>query len=122
MGRSIRCVHQNHIFAVRPDSDRALPEFASYLMQSPYAKRYFLKVAHRTTNLASINKAKLGRFPMLLPPMEEQEEIVHSLAIVDQKIAAEEARRDALSVLFDSLLHDLMTAQLRVNELVPEVA
>ena len=70
------CVHQNHIFAVRPDPTKASPEYLSYLVQSPYARRYFLKVAHRTTNLASINKTKLGDFPVLLAPPEEQALVV----------------------------------------------
>src|SRR5207237_8129017 len=48
------CVHQNHIFSVRTDRIRLLPEFFTYQAQSPYAKAYFLQVAHTTSNLACI--------------------------------------------------------------------
>jgi type I restriction enzyme, S subunit len=116
------CLHQNHIFAVRPNPDLLTARFASYLIQSSYARAYFLKVAHRTTNLASINKTKLGAFPMLIPPLNEQREIERQLGAADRKIAAEEARADALTALFDSLLHALMTARLRVVDLTTEVA
>ena len=50
-----------------------------------------------------------------MPPLNEQRRIVDML--VSQSTGrshAEEARRDALEILFDSLLHDLMTARLRV--------
>jgi restriction endonuclease S subunit len=62
------CVHQNHVFAVRPEKKRLLPEFFAYLAQSAYGKAYFLKVAHKTTNLACINSTKLKAFPVPIPP------------------------------------------------------
>jgi hypothetical protein len=41
---------------------------------------------------------------------------------VDEKIAAEEERRDALRTLFESLLHDLMTTRLRIDRRAAELA
>ena len=66
-GQIQNCVHQNHVFAVRPDTSRLSSEFFAYQSQSPYGKRYFLSVAHKTTNLACINTTKLKAFPVLLP-------------------------------------------------------
>lgn len=57
-GEVENCLHQNHIFAVRADWARLTPEFFPYQSQSPYGKAYFLSVAHKTTNLASINTTK----------------------------------------------------------------
>jgi type I restriction enzyme S subunit len=109
-------VHQNHIFAVRPNRAKLLPEFLAYLAQSTYGKSYFLSVAHKTTNLACINTTKLKALPVLLPPLPEQREIAAQLSAVDAKLAAEESRRSALAALFQSLLHHLMTARLRLPE------
>jgi len=50
-----------------------------------------------------------------LPPLPEQREIARILAAVDAKIAAEEARREALDALFRSLLHHLMTGRIRTQ-------
>ena len=53
-GKIENCIHQNHVFRVRLHC-HFLPKFFEYLLQSQYAKQYFLKCAKKTTNLASIN-------------------------------------------------------------------
>jgi type I restriction enzyme S subunit len=112
------CVHQNHVFAVRPDRNRLLPEFFAYLAQSAYGKAYFLKVAHKTTNLACINSTKLKAFPVLIPPtLVEQREIVEILDAIDQKIGLHQRKRATLEDLFKALLHKLMTGEIRVADL-----
>lgn len=58
----------------------------------------------------------LKSFEIPLPPLPEQHEIATQLAAVDAKLAAEESRRAALAAMFQSLLHDLLTARLRVPE------
>lgn len=116
------CVHQNHIFAVRVDRTRLSPEYLAFLVQSRYGKAYFLKVAHRTTHLASINSTKVKAFPVLLPSMEEQSQIVELLSAVDRKRAVEEERREALDGLFKSLVHNLISGEVRVHELDGELS
>ncbi len=111
------CVHQNHIFAVRANRHMILPQFLAYLTQGPYGKAYFLSVAHKTTNLACINTAKLKAFPSLLPSIPEQQEIVDVLSAVDRKVAVEDAKLVAIDSLFKSLLHLLLAGKLRVNDL-----
>jgi len=110
------CVHQNHIFAVRADRSRLLPEFLAFFVQSDHARSYFLGVAHKTTNLACINKTKLEGLPVLLPSLAIQRQITSQLSTVDAKLAAEESRRDALASLFASLLDNLMTGRVRLPE------
>jgi type I restriction enzyme S subunit len=68
------CAHQNHVFRVRADRNRMLPHFLACLSGSAYGKGYFLRVAKRTTGIASINKTQLSAFPVLLPPVSLQEE------------------------------------------------
>ena len=114
------CVHQNHVFAVRPNRKRLLPEFFAYLAQSEYGKAYFLKVAHKTTNLACINSTKLKAFPVLIPPtLDEQIEIVAILDAIDRKIALHRQKRTALEGLFKSLLHKLVTGELCFDDFDP---
>lgn len=114
-GQIERCVHQNHIFAVRTYRDRLDPRFFAYLAQSSYGKAYFLSVAHKTTNLACINMTKLRAFPVLLPDLDEQKEIATLLQTIDAKLAHHEARQKLLRELFRTLLRDLLTARRRVT-------
>ncbi len=111
------CVHQNHVFAVRTDQNRLLPDFFAYQVQSDYGKAYFLKVAHKTTNLACINTTKLKAFPVLIPPLDQQREIVDILEAIDQKIDLHRKKRVVLDDLFKVLLHKLMTGEIRIAEI-----
>jgi type I restriction enzyme S subunit len=111
------CVHQNHVFAVRTDREVLAPKFLAYLAQSPYGKAYFLKVAHKTTNLACINTTKLKALPVLLPDLSEQQEIVGILDVIDRKIDLYRRKKAVLAALFRSLLHKLMTGEIRVADL-----
>ena len=107
------CVHQNHVFAVRTDRSRLLPDFFAYEVQSD-GKAYFLKVAHKTT---AINSTKLKAFPVLIPTLGEQREIVSLLETIDRKIDLHQRKRTVLEELFKALLHKLMTGKIRVGEL-----
>lgn len=111
------CVHQNHVFAVRPDTTRISSEFFAYQSQSPYGKSYFLSVAHKTTNLACINTTKLKAFPVLLPPQDQQQYIVDACHSIDGKIRVARSKKTQLQDLFRTLLHELMTAKTRVHNL-----
>jgi type I restriction enzyme, S subunit len=114
-GQFEKCVHQNHIFVVRSDLGRISAEFLAYQVQSDYGKAYFLSVAHKTTNLACINTTKLKGLPVLIPTPDEQCSIVNALRQIDGKLRAHRERNELLGSLFRTLLHQLMTAELRVD-------
>jgi type I restriction enzyme, S subunit len=71
-----QCLHQNHVFAVRPDQARVLPDYLAAYCGSAEGKRYFLSCSKQTTNLASINSSQLKSMPLPLPPITEQQRIV----------------------------------------------
>lgn len=112
------CIHQNHVFAVRVNREFLMPDFFSYLTQSQYGKAYFLSVAHRTTNLACINSAKLKAFPVLVPNIEEQEAIIKVLELCDAKLSAIEQEVSLLGELFRAMLEELMTGRLSATALL----
>jgi len=98
------CLHQNHVFVVRPHQDHLNSAFLAALAASEYGRNYFLSCAKRSTNLASINASQLKAFPVLMPKPEEQREIAGILAVWDAAIMTAErlltssrVRKQALS-------------------------
>ncbi|MEV4916195.1 restriction endonuclease subunit S [Streptomyces tirandamycinicus] len=84
------CLHQNHVFAVRPDPQRLSGRFLAYLTQSLYGRHYFESTGTRTTNLASTNSSKIQNLPLPLPSLVDQRRIADFLD-------AETARIDELT-------------------------
>lgn len=84
------CLHQNHVFAVRPQGGVLDSTFLAALSSSRYGRRYFESCAKRSTNLASINSSQLKNFPVILPPFCEQERIAEVLITWDAGIRATE--------------------------------
>ena len=70
------CLHQNHIFAVRPAKSQLNPSFLTYLMSSSHGRAYFTSTSKQSTNLASTNSSTLRQFPIVLPPTGEQQRLV----------------------------------------------
>jgi type I restriction enzyme S subunit len=77
------CLHQNHVFAVRPNNSLLLSHYLAAMARSAYGKRYFLSCAKKTSNLASINKQQLSRFPVLWTPLKMQARIADQVAAYD---------------------------------------
>jgi type I restriction enzyme S subunit len=73
------CLHQNHVFAVRPDRRLLHTDYLALLTASSWGRGYFTATAHQTTNLAATNRAKMGRFPLPLPEIAEQQRILGEL-------------------------------------------
>jgi type I restriction enzyme S subunit len=88
LGEINPCLHQNHVFAVRPKLIRS--EWLDAWTSTDTAKAYFESRAKQSTNLASISGTNIKELPILVPPDEEQRAIV-------AHIAAETARLDALA-------------------------
>ncbi|EZQ18201.1 type I restriction-modification methylase S subunit [Halopseudomonas bauzanensis] len=99
------CIHQNHVFAVRPHgvSSEWLSSFAS----SAAAQFYFMGRSKQSTNLASISSSNLMELVVPLPREEEQHLILAELdrqvtkvkalvTMTEHSIALLKERRSAL--------------------------
>jgi type I restriction enzyme S subunit len=75
-GEIVDCLHQNHVFAVRPNASVLDSDYLALLTRSSYARAYFERTGTRTTNLASTNASKVAAFRIPLPPLGEQRRIV----------------------------------------------
>jgi type I restriction enzyme S subunit len=98
---------------LRGKPDVLLQEFASYLIQSPWIDfaRFSKRAADGKYNL-QLRQLRSAFIP--LPPLPEQRAIAETLRAVDRRIEAEESHKQAVDALFRSLLHNLMTAKIRL--------
>ncbi|MEU7614762.1 restriction endonuclease subunit S [Micromonospora rifamycinica] len=73
------CLHQNHVFALRPEPDRLDGDYLALMTQTMHGRCYFESTGSKTTNLASTNSSKILSFPIPLPPVSRQRELVHGV-------------------------------------------
>ena len=71
---------------------------------------------HAKTTLPSLQKHDLETFLIPFPPLEEQKQIAHILSTVDRKIEVEQKRKQVLKELFKTMLHKLMSGEIRLKE------
>jgi len=107
-------IFASYLIRVRVDRTRLDPQFAFLFMQSA---AYWSQIASQTHGAVqpNVNATQLRSLLLPLPPLDEQREIARILQAVDAKIAAEQARREALEGLFKTLLQELMSGKRRVG-------
>ena len=114
------CMHQNHVFAVRPDPDLLNPRFLVAIMGSSHGRDYFYVTAKQTTNLAATNRNTLGNFPIYLPSAVEQQTIVNELdrrsKAVNAFIAQTRRQIDIINEYRTRLIADAVTGQIDVRD------
>ncbi|EMU9121098.1 TPA: restriction endonuclease subunit S [Providencia stuartii] len=114
LGQIEPCLHQNHVFAVRPNQDIVDSFFLAALAASNYGKTYFLSCAKRSTNLASINSTQIKEFPVLVPPLPEQKKIAKILSTWDKAISTTEKLIATSQQQKKALMQQLLTGKKRL--------
>jgi type I restriction enzyme S subunit len=120
------CITQNHVFRASPYlAFEAHAKFLSY-WGNTFGQDYFNTEGRQTTNLASINKGVLCAFPVPLPPMEEQVEIVAAVeACLSRADALQAEIDDALQrdgALRQAILREAFSGRLVPQKLMDEPA
>jgi type I restriction enzyme, S subunit len=114
-GELKECYYQKAIHRLRPRNTKISPEFFSYHMMYAFLIGKTYPESGTTTTIAHLPGMKLKSLLIPVPSRKDQYLIVSILSSIDQKLAAEQSRKEALDTLFTSLLHDLMTAKIRVS-------
>jgi type I restriction enzyme S subunit len=110
-GEIPECIHQNHIFRVRPGQD-VRPEYLSAIVGSERGKQYFLRAAKQTTGIATINMSQLKAFPVLLPPLPVQDQYVKYIRRAEAARDALHKRHELAGTLFESLVARAFSGEL----------
>lgn len=112
------CVSQ-HLAYVQFRSAEIVPEFVLFFLHYHYERLRQASYGGGSTK-GALTCGFLASYPLPLPPVPQQLRIAQILDTVEQKLRAEENRRQALEHLFKSLLRNLMTGRMRVTGLPVE--
>ena len=82
-GEVPNCIHQNHVFAIRPQSIE--PAWLDAVTRADYAKFHFYQVAKQSTNLASISSSNIKETPLAVPPIDERKAILDHIDLMTKK-------------------------------------
>ena len=66
------------VIRFRPNSNELLPEYSKYYFRSDMHRRFFVKEMNLVTR-ASLGQDLLKKLPVILPPLQEQQEIANYL-------------------------------------------
>lgn len=120
VGEYCGCVHHTEGRAWVSDNALYAKEISDAI-DSHYATEYF---THANMNQYSsragqplITQGTISRVKMPLPSVDEQKMILEPLQLLNDKMKQHRAKHARLRALFRTLLHHLMTAQIRVNYL-----
>ncbi len=104
--------------AIQPPSEID-PEFLWQYLMSRYEH---LRGAGALGHISHLNLGYLRDFPIVKPPLLAQRDIARILVTIDKKAMVTQSRKLRLQDFFRTLLHQLMTAQIRVHDLeLPEL-
>ena len=103
-------------FLVRARQPFADNRFLHYQLSTKPLARWL--TAHAAgAIMPNLNNVVLRQIPVFLPPIGQQNRIVAILGGIDRKIDLHRRKRAVLDELFKTLLHKLMTGEIRVEEL-----
>ncbi len=110
-------VFASYLIRLTLDQTQLHPEFVNYYFNQPSVQADLKRLASRGVSQSNISASKLKEYLIPKTCMAEQREIAGILETLDRKISVHERKRVALGELFQTLLHQLMTAQIRVHRL-----
>jgi type I restriction enzyme, S subunit len=101
--------------------ERILPEFLIIILCSDIARKHWLSRAKPAVNQASINQRDVCALPVPVPPdKDEQKVIAKILFALRTQIHRLYSLLEAQQNLKTSLMHELLTGKVRVNNLILE--
>ena len=117
-GQIENCIHQNHVFRLRPRTPQIPSRYISYY-SNEFGQSYFLRSGKQTTNLASISLSKVSALPIPVAPPREMERIVQLIETAFSWLDRVAAAHENATRLLPRLDQAILTKAFR-GELVPQ--
>ncbi|MCY4496670.1 MAG: N-6 DNA methylase, partial [Rhodospirillaceae bacterium] len=119
-GQIAPCLFQNHLHRLRPKrGGRVAPAFAAAWLREGFVHRSAYEGVGNRTTIPNLSRGRLAEMRIPRPSPDEQREIVAVLDTLDQKADLHRRKSAVLDDVFKTVLHKLMTGEIRVADLGP---
>ena len=99
-------VFESNMMRMHPDETVVATRFLVTYMTTPYGKRHFESHAKKAVNQASINQGDVASLPVMLPPLELQQDYLTFVHQVDKSRFAVQRAIEQLETLKASLMQE----------------
>ena len=99
------------------NSEKLYPEFLNFYLNTNETQNRLKSIATRGVSQSNISASRLNGFFIPLPSLTEQKEIISTIKVFNVKINYNDKKKQTLTALLKTLLHELMTGERRVHEL-----
>jgi type I restriction enzyme, S subunit len=106
-----------HLMRVRVNPDRVRPKYLAYLSSSSYGKKE-LNARAQTTTMTTINQTGLESFPILIPPISTQNQIIHIFDEINRYLEISQKNICTLQTLKNRLLNDLLSGRVLLGGVI----
>jgi len=104
----------SHLLVLRPVSNRYIPEFLYYQLASPYFASH-IEANKSGSTFFGLTQAAAGRYPVVLPSIDEQMAIGSALFSIDDAIDQLQHRLKKMQLLKAGILQELLTGRTRLQ-------
>ena len=111
------CYYQKALHRLRPKTKQITNEYMTRWMMFAFLLTNTYGVTGTRTTIAHLPEIKLKPLLVPTPSPEEQKRIAQAFAFIDKKTTKARNKRACLQDLFRTLLHELMTAKIRIHNL-----
>jgi type I restriction enzyme S subunit len=114
-GELAECFYQKALHRLRPRSESITNAFLMHWLEFSLRLQNLYGVAGASSTIAHLPEVQLKMLRIPKPDRVEQDEICQALDSADAKFSLHRRKHAALTALFRTLLHELVTARIRVH-------
>jgi len=116
-GEMKECYYQKALHRLRPKDQRITNEYLVHWLAFSFQLQNLYGVAGASSTIAHLPESQLKAPAIPMPKRSEQDEICVTLEGLVRKVAHHRRKHATLTALFRTLLHQLMTARIRVHNI-----
>ena len=110
-------VFASYLIRVNADEEQLNPFFLNHYFNWDETQKRLKSIALRAVSQSNISATRLRTFQVPVPSLEEQDEIIANIDLINAKIEFHHKKKTLLEELSRTLLHQLMTGEVRTTDL-----